>query len=456
MKSFDTDLKKYAEKVSLKASERRELRERVLSYMEYHPLAKQADVFVPKRLDGILSEPAIPFSFNFRSKYTRIVSGVFVVMVIVTPFIAEKSVPGDVLYLVKTGLNESVQGTLATSPYEKIEFETKLMERRIAEARVLADEGKLTEEVKTQIADTVKEHADAVQTGIAELRTSDADGAAIAGIGFNASLEVQSVVLGEDESAENASLITTILTVVNDARQEVATNQGAEKPSVESLIARVEIETTRAYELFETVKRSATEEEVSDIERRLSDIDRLFTEAEEKKDTNQEMATNDLSKSLGLTQKLIVFMTDIDIQESVALESIVPVVLSDEERVTRVQEGFANLKKMKGQFDRQIVLITETNIKDKVAEGLIRMQDLVASVTHDIETGDMKSAENKLKEADMLITDMSTLTLAYPVPEEIIPDVLIEGEGEVTDGTPEESGTSTPEVSEEFPPTETE
>lgn len=452
MKSFDTDLKKYAEKVSLKASERRELRERVLSYMEYHPLPKQAGVITPKRLDGIPSQAFTTFHFNFRSKYTRIATGVFAVILTVTPFVAERSVPGDALYLVKTNLNESIQGSLVTTPYEKIEFETKLMERRIAEARVLADEGKLTEEVKTQIADTVKEHADAVQTGIAELRTTDADGAAIAGIGFNASLEVQSAVLGGDESTENASLIDTILTVVNDARQEVATNQGDEKPSFESLSARVEVETTRAYELFETVKKSATKEEISDIERRLSDIDRLILEAKEKQSTDADVATNDLATTLGLTQKLIVFMADITIRESVTLETIVPVVLSEGERIARANEGIAFVTKTKTFVGGQIDLITDANVKEKVVEALRSIDALLEEVDRSMKLQEIDGAEAKLTEAKALIEDVETLTQGYITPEVPVADPVTETGTSTEEGT----GTSTATTTGEFPEVESE
>ena len=450
MKSFDTDLKKYAEKISLKASERRELRERILSYMEYHPLPKQTGGIMPKRLDGIPSQVFTTFHFNFRSKYTRIATGVFAVILIVTPFVAERSVPGDALYLVKTNLNESIQGTLVTTPYEKIEFETKLMERRIAEARVLADEGKLTEEVKTQIADTVKEHADAVQDGIAELRTKDADGAALAGIGFNASLEVQSAVLGGDESTENASLIDTILTVVNDARQEVATNQGDEKPSFESLSARVEVETTRAYELFQTIKKSATAEEIKDIERRLSDIDRLILEAREKQGTEPQVATADLATTLGLTQKLIVFMTDINIRESVALEVIVPVVLSDGERIARVNEEIAFITKTKTFVGGQIELITDTNVKEKVSEALAHIDGLMGEIDHNMKAHDLDGADAKLTEAKALVEDIQTLTEGYITPQ--TPEVVLPTE--TGTGTPSVTGTSTATSSEEFSETE--
>lgn len=450
MKSFDTDLKKYAEKISLKASERRELRERILSYMEYHQLPKQTGVITSKkRLDWIPSQSFITLHFNFRSKYTRIATGVFAVILVVTPFIAERSVPGDALYLVKTNLNESIQGTLVTTPYEKIEFETKLMERRIAEARVLADEGKLTEEVKMQIAGTVKEHADAVQDGIAELRTQDADGAAIAGIGFNASLEVQSAVLGSDMSTENASLINTILTVVNDARQEVATNQGNEKPSFESLSARVEVETTRAYELFQTIKKSASAEEISDIERRLSDIDRLILEAKDKQRTDAEVAANDLAATLGLTHKLIVFMTDINIRESVALEAIVPVVLSEGERTVRANEEITFITKTKTFVGGHIESITDTNVKEKVSEALKHIDALTGEADRNIKAHDLDGAEGKLTEAKALIDDVKTLTEGYITP--ITPEAVPVTEPGTGTGQGTSTATTTATSSEEFP-----
>ena len=54
MKSFDSDLKKYADKIRLKATERAALRERILSYMEYHPLPKQVgeSVLMPLMLES--------------------------------------------------------------------------------------------------------------------------------------------------------------------------------------------------------------------------------------------------------------------------------------------------------------------------------------------------------------------------------------------------------------------
>ena len=444
MKSFDTDLKKYAEKVSLKASERRELRERVLSYMEYHPLPKQIVMSEKSAIEGILSESFV--TFHFTAFHARIAGGIFALFIIIAPFIAEKSVPGDALYLVKTGLNETVQGKLANSPYEKIEFETKLMERRIAEARVLASEGKLTEEVKTQLAETVKGHTEAVQNGLAELRTQDADGAAIAEIAFNSSLEVQSAVLAVEGNSENNSLIETIRDVVNDAREEVVLNQEHnDAPSFDGLIAQAELETTRAYELFTTIRVSATPEEVSDIDRRLSDINRLILEAKEKHTTDPNVASDDLVTTLGLIQKLIVFMTDIDVRETVALETLVPVVLSDVERIDLAKEHVRTIDGKKLEVAKRLEMNPDLDGKVKVEEGIEYIDALLLKTTTALEVSDIGGAEGFLVEAQALVDDLDTITKPAEVIETPGP-VPTEGDEESgdTSGSTDEEATSTP------------
>ena len=112
MKSFDNDIKKYASKIRLKAAERHELRERVLTFMEYHPLPKHS---VKEEVEKIESEKFVRIHFN--NIYTRVASGVFaVLLLVVVPIVAEKAVPGDILYSFKTQINEGIRTQLANSP----------------------------------------------------------------------------------------------------------------------------------------------------------------------------------------------------------------------------------------------------------------------------------------------------------------------------------------------------
>jgi hypothetical protein len=445
MKSFDTEIKKYAEKTHLKASERRELRERVFAYMEYHPLPKQSVTLHELTREGIPSESFITLHFN--PFYARIASGILILVLVVAPFVAERSVPGDVLYLVKRGVNETIQGQLANSPYEKIEFETKLMERRIAEARVLASEGKLTDVVKVQIAETVKEHTDAVQQGLAELRVQDADGAALAQITFNSSLEVQTAMLEATVgTATNTTPMDSILVVVNDAHEQGVSDQGENVVSYDGLIAQVERDTTRAYELFTATKVSATEDEISDIERRLNDIDRLTLEAKERVMTNPEMATSDLSATLGLIQKLIAFMTDIDIRNTIDLENLVPVILSDEERTAQVKEemvvlGTVLMNEVQGRLER----VEDAGIQEKATQGLTMIDEYLVKATIALEVSDIGLAENSVREARALMTDIDVMTQYVDVPA-TEGDVVVPSEGEVIPETEGDVGTTTPEV----------
>ena len=438
MKSFDSDIKKYSEKVALSVSEKRMLRERLVSYMEYHPYMKTSARKSAPQIQAIPAEPF--FIFRFSSLHLRALSGVLMVILVAMPFVAERSVPGDVLYLVKTGFNEQLQAGFASSPYEKIEFETKLMERRISEARALASEGKLTDEVQAQLQETVKEHTDAVQTSLAELRTQNADEAAIAQIAFSASLEVQSAVLDDTSNATNTDAIAGLLTVVNDARVISDSQQGSTSPSFEGLLARVELETTRAYELFDSVKISATPDEVKDIERRIHDAERLIKEAKGDRDTQPEKASDNLAMTLGLLQKLIVFMANIDVRETVELETIVPVMLSDTERLDVLKETMRTLTETRAQVVERVPSLQGEGVISKVEEALLHVDETFKTIEIAIEGKDIAAAEAYVHEMRLLLEDLAELTkpnsgeVKETLPEEISEEPLTS------------EGTTTPEV----------
>lgn len=432
MKSFDLEFKKYTEKVTLKVSERRALRERILSYMEYHPLPKQERAL---RRDVILSDAFVLFDFKTLFKRAGVIA---VIAVIVIPTIAERAVPGDVLYVVKRGINESIQGSLASTPYEKIEFETRLMERRITEARVLADAGKLTEDVKTEIAKTVKEHSTVVQESIAELRVQDADGAAIAQIAYSSSLEVQSAMLsgGAPEGGEMVTMAMTqsvgdiaidpILSVVNEARDEIANDQTNPTPSFDTLLASLETETTRAFELFESIKKTATAEEIVDIERRMSDTHRLIEEGKQKKDIDEGVAVGELTDTLQQVQKLVLFMNDINIRNIVTLDAIVPIVLSDEERRVIAKQELEDVVRARQDILEKVVRIPDEDIVLKIHDGMVTADERIGVATRALEQEQIEVAEPAIADARAYMNDLFAITLgALPieVPIEIPVDV---------------------------------
>jgi len=411
MKSFDIDIKKVSEKTRLKAAERRVLRDRVLSYMEYHPLPESMQT----ERQVVRSPFTIEMVRTWSQAHTRGLAGAFmaVFVVLVLPFAAEKAVPGDVLYPIKTKINETILASFADSPYEKVAFETELLERRVAEARLLAKEGKLSEETEAAIAETVKGHASAVQEGINELKNSDAEEAAIAEIAFSSTLEVQSAVLSSDEARGVGGSSEGVAGALRDAQSTVSTTT----PSYERLNTRVTEGVTRATDLFAAIDDAVTEEERTDIERRLGDIDKKVTTARSVHETASATTTATttdtvvedtvdpialLATTLRDIQKLILFLTDIDVRQSVRLEELVPAERTDEERVSAILGSIDELVNARSTFD-----IDMDNAD--FASSTLAFDTSIETASSTLAQEDLDTAEESLEEAKVHLETLKML-----------------------------------------------
>lgn len=485
MKRFSQQFKKQSESIRMRASEKHALEQRLLSYMEYHPLPKEVAVKKEKpAAAGIVSEPFRVFKFN--PWYLRGAASTFAIFFVVAiPIYAEKAVPGDTLYPVKIQFNEEIRSGLALSPYAKVAWETERVERRITEARLLADEGKLTEEAETQVAEAVKTHTDTAQREIAQLRQSDSDAAAIAEITFASALAVQSDVLAGhiEKNAEESNgtpadghSVVALAQVVADARVSAeAVQQGSAQLSYEKLLAQVELQSTSAYELFASVKKEASEEEITNIERRLSDIQRKVEQAKALKEgiasgntlglatmaqamaeqipavpvvavstsasssasstsvaTTSKTAANAspssqeaevsangeaeaiVSLKLVLTdiQKLMNYMTHIDVRKNVSINDLVPLTPTDEERATEILRLFDETK----SFEQQVATHElQSRLQAKITRGVKEIDAKLALVTIAMQKNDLGRATTLVTDAHTLAGDIVKLTANEPI-----------------------------------------
>ncbi len=531
MKRFSEQLKKKSDSIRLRANERADLRKRLESYIEYHPLPAELKTFKKStttnsaKISGIISEPFKTISWNVT--YIRGFVGVFVVFIVVgVPVLAERSVPGDILYPVKTNITEEVRASLTLSPYAKVEWETKRLERRVAEARLLAHEGKLTPETEATVAQAVQSHTDAVTQEIALMRQTNEDQAAIAEITFASALSVQANVLqGYAEETKDTSnkedgveaedvghSITALTDVVNSVSSEANAAQAGAKPSYEALLGSVEAETTRAYELFHTIQNRILPEELADVERRLADVERKIVEAivlhdnaseqneqtqqyqdeqlvsqenilpasedvseeavattstegvtdttyqegeipsEENTDTlSQEEGNNGNSTStqedvqpstqiqesqevvastqeqqteqailllrtaLQDIQKLIIFMNDLDIRKNTTVEKLVPVTLTDEERIQNVTNQLSYIIDVK-EFTEPIA--TSSVNTEKVSHGLKQLETYINEIEQALIQNALNTAERIVPDAFALAQDIEKL-VQVPLKEEV-------------------------------------
>lgn len=480
MKRFSEQFKKQSENIALRDGERTALRERLVSYMEYHPLpASMTNVPNVSKTKELI--PSEPFSvLKFSPLYVRSFAGLFAMVVLVSvPFVAEHAVPGDVLYPVKVQFNEELRSSLSLSPYAKVAWETQRLERRLAEARLLASEGKLTEEAETQVAQAVKDHTDAAQREIAQLRESDSDGAAIAEITFASALAVQTEVLEnhiENDQSGNGGSVVALAQVVAEARDSAEAAQNGSLPSYDKLLGRVESESTHVYELFASVKRDATPEETQDVERRIADIERKIAQANAMK--NGTLATDDVVSSTARTmamkvpsvsdvapieeasttatdtvlmmtatlsadtdtvatqtpetvaddaqqresvailrsaladiQKLLSYMTHLDVRRNVSLNELVPLTQTPEEQTDAIMNQLNETLELQERITSREV---DEKKSEKVAAGLQELELKISDAVTAMQGGDTAGAQKLIEEAHTLAVDLDHITERDP------------------------------------------
>ncbi len=432
MKRFSEQLYKKAETVQLRAAEKRALRERGVSYMEDHPLS------AAQKAQKIITEPAlltesyriIRIPFNVLARYTAVAAAV---VLIVVPFVAERAMPGDALYAIKVSFNEEVRSTLVFDTYQKVEWETERLNRRISEARLLADEGRLTEEVEIAVAEAVREHAENAQKGIEELRMHDADEAMLASIALDTTLEVQSTSLRGNDN----DMVATMMMKVTDSApsdegqsmsflanvldeslsRHVAPPVASSTVSFDKLMARIEQNTTRAYELLETIKETASTEEVSDVSRRIEDIERSIAEAIKVQSTDSYAARTLLIDSLQRVQRLIVFMNDIQVRANVDLETIVPVVLTADEKLSMLRGWETSLTEQLYLVEGALEEETDLDVIAKAEDGLAQIAEMRTGIEA-TPAEEFEALQTQYEGALALVSDLIALfTIEIPFPE---------------------------------------
>lgn len=398
MNDFENNLKAAAGKIRLGAKEKRELRARLLSYMEYHPL--------PQPLLGMRKRPRAlkQYVALIAGWHVRAVAGFATLLIIAgIPAIAERAVPGDVLYPVKVRINEEVFSQLSMGSYEKMEWEARRVERRIAEARLLAKEGKLTDEMEAQITETVKEHTANAEKELALLRESDADEAQVAQVVLETKFEVQSALLATEGTSTMD--IGSIAGAVEDATSALAAlrKESASLSSYERFLKRTEESIAYSRELLRSIEPWATEEERIQIDRRLAAVGRRVADAQVLfAESETEKAVDELKDALRGSERLMAFMTDIDLRESVALDTLMPEELSLADRRAKLEVVSEELAL--GIVDIQVRLDAATSSESGIAADLTALKAYAATIDASLSAkGDLEEGENVAQAARALL-----------------------------------------------------
>jgi hypothetical protein len=263
----------------------------------------------------------------------------------------------------------------------------------------------------------------------------------------------------EQEIMEGRSVVA-LAQAVAEARETAEASQSGVRPSYEKLLGRVEAESTTVYEIFESVKKDASEKEVSNVERRLADIERKIARATDLKegrltqDTSAGMtmsleATSTDAENAGslresspieenvplevpemedatvedesiallrsaLTdiQKLLNYMTHIDVRENVSIEELVPLTLTPEEKQTITIELLDTVMALQTQISLREV---PKEKEEKVSLGLQELEIKISAAVASVNEGSYEVAHAILKEAQVLAFDLDELTKDEPL-----------------------------------------
>lgn len=208
-------LKKAGEEISLTHEEREKMRGVLHAYMAMKPI----------RAPSVAAEPAV-FSWFFTLRPVAVVLAfaVFASSAGIS-YAAEGALPGDLLYPIKTHVNEPVKGALAVSPSAKTAWAMRVAGERIKEATMLAAEGRLNSEHQQELQANFESHARKASENISAQASTSPEASAEIGVRFEAQLSEYERVLTQVGEEKNIA-VGTLVSSVRAEREHVAKRNG--------------------------------------------------------------------------------------------------------------------------------------------------------------------------------------------------------------------------------------
>lgn len=142
MKTDFEKIKEYTNNTSLTQEEKFSMFQNIRTYTDSHPIRTP------------IYSPFMKYSLAYASMFAIIIA------TSATSFAAEQALPGDMLYTVKTNVNEKVIQTFALSDESKAQVTVNLMNRRLEELEQMIIKNTDTPEKIDIIIDKLEEHKD--------------------------------------------------------------------------------------------------------------------------------------------------------------------------------------------------------------------------------------------------------------------------------------------------------
>lgn len=207
---FHNSIKRAGEDVSLSHEEHARMRRTLHAYMAMKPLRTFAPTPVPE----------YGWFFTMRPVAATLVLALFISSAGVS-YAAEDALPGDILYAIKTRVNEPVKGALAVSASAKTAWEMDVAGERVKEAATLAAEGRLESGTQGELRADFEHHAQEATAAMEEGESSSPETSGEAAARFEAQLSEYENVLAQIGAAKDVDVAALTSSVKNE-REHVA------------------------------------------------------------------------------------------------------------------------------------------------------------------------------------------------------------------------------------------
>lgn len=296
---------------TLTREEHTRMRRMIHAYMEMKPLRRA--VSSPTHV------AAFQWIFSYRPVAAVLVLGLFISSGGIS-YAAESALPGDILYAVKTNVNEPIKGALALSASAKTEWAMAVAGKRIEEAATLAAEGRLDPSTQEALQANFEEHATLAEDNIEKDAGTDPNAGAETATRFGARLSEYQRVLTDVADAKNVetssltasieshnSRLTRIRTKADDSATLAMTSDDAISAS------RMRIAAKEGFGISSDLARSASAafapSSVRTISIQLDDASATISEGEELlKQDSAPRARSSFKNALIASEKLGVFL----------------------------------------------------------------------------------------------------------------------------------------------------
>lgn len=263
------------ESLKLSESSRFRIEKKLLEYAQFHAVRVEGD---SRSIEQVPQRTSLFNLFKTPKSMTAVIIAIALVVGGGTSYAAERTVPGDFLYTMKTEVNENVKSALAIGHEAEVKLQTRLAEERLEEAEKLAMQGSLTAEVSTEISSRLKAHYAVIEEQNTKAEAAgDFETSAIARASIEGSLRTYAGVLtslntriiGNNSSALIADISTYADATANAQAQATATVETAAdvqitaKAMIErtaSTISEVENKLARAESSLTTGSHARAEE----------------------------------------------------------------------------------------------------------------------------------------------------------------------------------------------------